>query len=79
MIVTILSYAFIVWLGVAALLALIIGFSVWRLGGWTDFADAVNILDEENERPVGSIEIQWIVAALVIFWPFLVILFKTGS
>ena len=72
MIVTILTYALATYIGVAALLAMLFGFAVWRSGGFQGFADLANKIGKRaTENQITSTKVQWMMVFLVVCWPMI--------
>lgn len=78
MIELILSILLFVYLGMAALFAVLLIFSTIKLGGFEEYAKAGNQmfgLDSHGGKRYTKDNIQWYMAALVIFWPVVFALF----
>lgn len=77
MILTILTYVVVTYIGVAALLAMLFGFSVWRLGGFQSFADYANKIGRRaDDNKVTSTKVQWLMVLIVTCWPIIFVVAK---
>jgi hypothetical protein len=71
---TILTYALVGYLGVAALLFIMFIVGTVGLGGFQQYADAANVI-ADDDKPFTANKVQWYFVLVPLLWPLVLLLY----